>query len=233
MYGRLSRSRGGMLAAVALSAVVVAGCGGSSKNSGGNGNKATTGGGSQGSAKPAPDTVNLRMEQDYDSLDFQVDQRLTSFAGSQPAYDRLISINEKGNGYVPYIAKSWQVSPTKITFTVRTDAKCEDGHVLTAQDMVKSFDRYITVPKRSGTVAATSLGVGLGPGPWAFSAPSPDTLVVTTKTPFTNMLSLFAQEGIICPAGLAAVKTDPHALEAKTYGSGPYSLVSAVHGSAV
>src|SRR4051794_14009719 len=111
MYGR-SGSVGCVAVALGvLSLGTLAGCGGSG------GDSTKSGGGGS-----APDMVNLRMEQDYDSLDFQVDQRLNSFAASQPAYDRLLSINEKGNGYVPYLAKSWKVSPTEITFQVRTDA---------------------------------------------------------------------------------------------------------------
>jgi peptide/nickel transport system substrate-binding protein len=208
-----------------LAVGALTGCGSSNDKGGGS---ATTGAGGK-----APDNVTFRLPQDYDSLDFQVDQRLNVFAVSQPAYDRLISINKEGNGYVPYIAKSWKVSPTEITFDVRTDATCEDGHKLTTEDMAASFARYLTVPKRSGSVETTSLGVGLGPGPWKITAEGPTTLKVTTETPFSNMLSLFAQEGIVCPAGLAAVKADEHALEDKTYGSGPYSMVSAAHGTGV
>jgi len=207
----------------AMVALAVAGCGGS----GGDGD-----GDDNASDGDAPDSVTLRFDQDWDSMDFHVDLREGNLSAAGPAYDRLVARDREGKEYVPYLAESWEETPTSLVFQVRTDAKCEDGHVLTAEDMAASFTRFLEVEKRSGSVAASTIG-GLGPGPWKIEATGETEVTLTTEAPYGNKLAVFAEVGVVCPAGMEAVKADEHALEDATYGSGPYTLVSATHGDRI
>lgn len=222
--------RGLLIAAAGAALVIAAGCGdsgGGSEDS----DAAKSGAPTTGSGK-APETLAIRQQQDWDTFDFMVDAgRPASFALASLAYDRLITLGPDGKKFVPYLAKSWKQTPTSVTFKVRTDAKCPDGHALTAQDMAKSFQRWIDVPKRSGAVSSGSIG-GWGPGPYEITAKG-DTLKLEVGAPYRNLLGPFGNLGIICPAGLKALKADPHALEDKMYGSGPYELVSAQHGKEI
>jgi peptide/nickel transport system substrate-binding protein len=175
------------------------------------------------------DTLTIRLSQDYRTLDFQVDVRPQSNMVAGPGYDRLLGWSADGTSFVPYLATSWKLKAKSVVFQLRRDAQCTDGHVLTALDVLNSFKRFINVPKASGTVAMTGIG-GWGPGPYHLHANvKKATFSLALDSPCRNLLSLFANIGIICPAGLAALQNDPHALENAEYGSGPYQLVKAVH----
>jgi peptide/nickel transport system substrate-binding protein len=179
-------------------------------------------------------TVNVRFQQDWRTFDFQVDAGgSTSFGIVSPAYDRLVAITRDGSGFVPYLASSWKQTAKYITFTLRKDAKCEDGHILNPLDVLNSFKRWIFVPKRTGSTVSGSIG-GWGPGPYHLGINmKKSTFTLRLDAAYRNVLGFFSNIGIVCPAGLAAVQKDPHALENATYGSGPYSLVSAAHGDQV
>jgi peptide/nickel transport system substrate-binding protein len=183
-----------------------------------------------------PATWTMRLQQDWPSLDPYVDAgRNLPWAVASPAYDRLITLGPSGAGgkYQPYLATSWKQTAKSVQFKLRRDAKCADGHVLTAVDMLNSIKRFIFVPKRNGSVSANSMG-GLGPGPYHLHASNQKSLLtISVDSPFRNLLGMLANLPIICPAGLAAAQQDSHALENQTYGSGPYTLGSAVHGDQI
>jgi peptide/nickel transport system substrate-binding protein len=165
---------------------------------------------------------------DYISLDWQVTGSITAYGYSYVGYDRLVAFGKDGKTVLPYIAKSWtqtpKTRPRTITFTLRRDAKCSDGTPITPLVVLNSFKRYIQVPKTTGNLL---LGF-FGKGPYHISANMKKwTFTWHTETPYASMIYGFAQVGIVCPAGLAAVKNDSHALEKMQYGSGPYKMVSA------
>jgi peptide/nickel transport system substrate-binding protein len=180
-----------------------------------------------------PATWTMRLQQDWPSLDPYVDAgRNLPWAVASPAYDRLLTLGPKGAAgkYQPYLAKSWKQTSKSVEFTLRRDAKCTDGHVLTPIDMLNSVKRFIFVPKRNGSVSANSMG-GLGPGPYHLRANTKKgTLTISVESPFRNLLGMLANLPIICPAGLAAAQQDPRALDNATFGSGPYTVASSVHG---
>jgi peptide/nickel transport system substrate-binding protein len=178
-------------------------------------------------------TVTLRQQQDWTSFDFMVDVRPNVMSTTSPAYDYLIASNPTNTGYVPYLATSWKRTAKSVTFTVRRDAQCDDGHKLTVIDVLNSTRRWLTVPKRTGSVDNSSIGVW-GPGPFHLHANlRKSTFTIKSDTASRNLLGAFANLGIICPAGLAALQSNPRALETAMYGSGPYQLVSAAHGDQV
>jgi peptide/nickel transport system substrate-binding protein len=189
-----------------------------------------------GGRSTALGTLTMRIQQDWPTFDAYVDAgRATSWALDSPAYDRLVSIGRKGaqDPYQPYLATSWVQKAKFVTFKLRNDAKCTDGHTLTAVDILNSVKRFLDVPKRSGAVGSNSIG-GFGPGPFHLHANNAKgTFTFASDKPYRNLLGTFANFPIICPAGLAAVKAKPDALETAMYGSGPYTLVSATHGDQV
>jgi peptide/nickel transport system substrate-binding protein len=174
-------------------------------------------------------TTAIRVaSSDYITLDWQVTGSITSYGFSYLAYDRLVAFAPDGKTVVPNLAKSWTQTPKSrprtITFTLRRDAKCSDGTPVTPLVVLNSFKRYIQVPKTTGNLL---LGF-FGKGAYHISANMKKyTFTFHTETPYASMLYGFAQVGIVCPAGLAALKTDPHALEKQEYGSGAYTMVSA------
>jgi peptide/nickel transport system substrate-binding protein len=197
---------------------------------------ATTATGSSARAGALPDTVTMRLNQDYPSFDAQVDlARPQAFSVTGPLYDRLVTLAADGKSYVPYLASSWVQKANRITFTIRSGvAKCStDGHALTALDVLNSFKRHILTPKRSGSVATAGIG-GWGAGPYHIHADvKRSTFTLSVDHPYRNLLTPFASLPIICPAGLDALKSNPRALEDAAYGSGPYTLVSAKHGDRI
>jgi peptide/nickel transport system substrate-binding protein len=179
------------------------------------------------------DSVVIREAQDYTSMNILTIIRPVNYAVSSPGYDRLISLDRDANGYVPYLATSWKLTPRSVVFTLRKDAKCADGHMLNAIDVLNSFRAWIQLPKAGGTVASSPIG-GWGPGPYHLHANvKASTLSLSLEAPYRNLLAPFAQLGVICPAGLTALQGDPRALDNAVYGSGPYTLVSAKHADQV
>jgi peptide/nickel transport system substrate-binding protein len=182
------------------------------------------------------DTVVMRATQDWQTFDWNADAgRATTWAIVAPAYDKLVSMSAKGAKapYVPYLATSWKKTAKSVTFKLRKDAKCSDGHVLTASDVRNAVQYFLDAPKRSGSVESNSNG-GFGKGPFHLSANNKTgTFTFASDSAYRNFIGTFAGFPIVCPAGLAAVKSDPRALETGMYGSGPYTLVSAEHGNQI
>jgi peptide/nickel transport system substrate-binding protein len=178
-------------------------------------------------------SLTVRINADWATLDFMTRVTQSSVDPAAPAYDRLVALSPDEKKYVPYLATSWTQTSKKVTFTLRRDAKCTDGHVLTAVDVLNSFKHFIFVPKTVASAASSPVG-GWGPGPYHIHANNKKSLfTLAVDKPYRNLLSLFANIGVVCPAGLAAVQTDPRALEAAVYGSGPYTLDSALHGNQI
>jgi peptide/nickel transport system substrate-binding protein len=175
-------------------------------------------------------SITLRIPSDWPNFDVQQSVIVTNAQLVMPAYDRLVA-RGPGLKIVPYLATSWKVTTTSATFQLRKDAKCADGSSITPKAVRDSFQRLIEVPKTSN-----ALPNYFGVGPYSVSADDKKwTFTFRVGTPFRNLLNGFALGGsvVVCPAGIKAVASDPHALETQMYGSGPYTLVSATHGDQV
>jgi peptide/nickel transport system substrate-binding protein len=199
----------GLVLSVVTATALVAACG-SSGSSG-----ASSGGGK----------FLIRETSDWATLD------PSNPAGPEPdldiitaLYDRLVAPGPNGT-ILPYLAKSWSTSPSakSITFNLRPGLVCSDGTALTATDIANSFDRLFKSP---------GVEFALTGGPFtAVPNNSKNQITFTSQNPSPSALYGFASPfaGIICPAGLAAVKSNKNALVTRAYGSGPYTLVSATH----
>jgi peptide/nickel transport system substrate-binding protein len=134
-------------------------------------------------------------------------------------YERLIALTADGKP-VPYLAKAWKISPGKVTLTIRTDATCSDGARLTSDAFAGSLKAFFS--SKSAAVSA------FGPGPYNVTADDQQTVTVSVGSPLTDLFLPFAdpRSAIVCPAGL---KPGADFLRS-SFGSGPFSLVSATHG---
>jgi peptide/nickel transport system substrate-binding protein len=139
------------------------------------------------------------------------------------AYSQMLNVNTKGQ-LVGYLAKSWTATPSKITFTLKPGITCSDGHMETAADVAASFENYVQSK-------SFNITTNLGRGPYKFIADNAaNTVTVELGTPYADAIYAFddqypgLQTSVICPAGLAALKANPKALDTgnNTYGTGPY-----------
>jgi peptide/nickel transport system substrate-binding protein len=193
-----------------LATTLLAACGGPSSAS-------TT-----SSRPPAGGTVTQRLAGDFDQFDFVHGTTGTpAYQVVSSLYDRMVAVDAKGN-LIPYLARSWKTTPTSVAFTLRTDATCSDGTPVTPTVVAGSFNQSFqnsNTKRLVGSQTAT-----------ATSDEANHTVTVTVPNPFSELVYGFVDPylSVVCPAGLA-----PNAdLKDRAYGSGPFTLESAVHGDA-
>lgn len=172
-------------------------------------------------------TAVVRMQGDWgDSIKPPTATNLNSNQIVAALYDRLVTENPDGK-IIPYLAKTWKVTPTSITFTLRRDATCSDGTPVTPLVVANSI-KYFTAASTHSQWLARAFGAG----PYTVASDDASSSVtLTVGTPYNELIDGFglAYAGILCPAGL-----DPSAnFNAHSYGSGPFILQSASHGNQV
>jgi peptide/nickel transport system substrate-binding protein len=206
--------RARMLASIAAAVTVATGCG--------NGATSTT----SGAVKGSGGTVTVRLPADWDTLDPQKAYGFNSGEVAVVAYDRLVSWDPSANKYLPYAASSWKTGEGSLEFTVRTDVTCSDGTPLTSDAMAKSFQRMFGFGQTTAAIKRS-----FGNPPWNVTAPDAGHLKFTWSNGLSadDFLYGFANysAGIICPAGLVQGADFEH----NSFGSGPFVLESAVHGT--
>ncbi len=60
-------------------------------------------------------------------------------------YDTLVLPRQGGPGHVPHLADSWEGSGTEFIFQLRSDVMFQSGNPMTADDVVFSFDRMVSI----------------------------------------------------------------------------------------
>ncbi len=181
-----------------------------------------------GSASPSEgsggvDTLSVRLDSDWDSLDPARAQSTYGYQVIESLYDRLVAVED--GKVVPYLAKSWTQEPDSVTFTLRSDVTCGDGRALDADAVAASLKR-LGDPETQAPYARLVFG---GAGYTVTADNAANRVTVQTAKPFSDLLYGLAQPmaSIVCPAGLAA----PAELAATPAGSGPYTLASSARGS--
>lgn len=173
-----------------------------------------------------PAVISVEAPADWYTFDIQGYGGLAG-RSTTGGYDYLTAIY---NGkLVPYLATSWKVAfnNKSVTFKLRKGVRCQDGTKLTPQDVAASFQRLFTVPKKGVSISAD-----YGAGPFTVRANSKKwTVTIITGTAYRSLPwgTAASESAIVCPAGLA----NPTGLQTQFYGSGPYELASAVHGSQI
>lgn len=162
---------------------------------------------------PKGDLVLVR-NQDFASFNPDLAQNDSIFP-QQQIYEPLYMISQDGKTVKPWLAKSSSVSADKLTWTIklRTDIKFSDGTPMTSADVKFSLD---TATKGNG---------------WGFlntaidmiTAPTSDTVVIKTKTPWAPLLSdLACFSNSILPNNYGGKTAD--AFFKAPIGTGPFTL---------
>jgi peptide/nickel transport system substrate-binding protein len=192
-------------------------------------------------------TIVLSTLSDWTDFDFQKAALLGNTDMTAVSYDGMVAWSKdpkqgipSGAHLVPYLAASWRVTPTSVTFKLRKGPHCWDGTPITPAVVKRSWDRMLQVSSSlgvsfGGTQGDPSTGVApTGIGPFAVSADEKaGTVTFRSGKPSNELItgfnSTYALNGatgrVVCPAGLA----NPDNLKTGMYGSGPYQLVSAEH----
>ena len=164
-------------------------------------------------ASPKGDLI-LERNQDFATFNPDLAQNDSIFIQEQ-IFEPLFMINQNGKSVHPWLAKSGTVSKDKLSWTIklRTDVKFSDGTPMTSADVKFSLD---TAEKGSG---------------WGFlltqvasiTAPTPDTVIIKTKTPWAPMLSdLACFSNAILPNNYGGLTAD--AFFKAPVGTGPFKL---------
>ncbi|MEK3733551.1 MULTISPECIES: ABC transporter substrate-binding protein [unclassified Paenibacillus] len=82
------------------------------------------------------------MANDVDGLDPQRTVSASTFLVTHNLFETLISVTPEGE-LVPQLATSWEPSEDELewTFQLRDDAQFHNGHVMNAEDVIRSFER--------------------------------------------------------------------------------------------
>lgn len=163
-------------------------------------------------------TINVRIGGDFNTFDPHAIPNAHAVSGILGIYDRVVEV-DVDNNVIPYLAESWEATPSKLTFKIREDVTCSDGHRLTASDVAATFQRLV-----DAETAATLLW---GPGPYTITSDdAANTFTMELGTPWSDALVGFTagNAAVMCPAAMDDPDNNP-------VGSGAYTLESATHGS--
>ncbi|MCD9153895.1 ABC transporter substrate-binding protein [Aeromicrobium duanguangcaii] len=196
----------GTVAVMALSA-----CGGEAK-------------GSNGAAGEVPESIVMDLRNDIDTFDPAIS---SSDQGSmqlfEALYDTPVRQDHETGGVSPAMATTWDVTPTKIVFTLRPDLKCSDGSDLLPSDVAKNMQRL--ADPESGSPFTGRL-FGPGGAKSIVGDDDADTLTIEVNQPHADMLESMTNAFVVCPRGLA----DLEGLGTAPQGSGPYKIASMKRG---
>jgi ABC-type transport system substrate-binding protein len=183
-------------------------------------------------ASGTTDTINAELWYAPATFDPAKASASSDVTVARLGFDTLLRQGET-EGYVGGLATKWSsTSASDYTFTIRNDATCSDGTVITPTVVANSFS-YLVGLEDSG--AQTWKNQAFGSGTPTFT---PDdaagTLSISLSAPYSQLFGGLTRpgSGIICPAGIA----DPEGLAAGTVAgawSGPYTLTKSDAGKSV
>lgn len=106
----------------------------------------------------------------------------------------LVKFDNASQQFVPELARSWDVSPdgTTWTFHLRKGAAFSDGHPITAEDVLFSFD----VAYDQALHPPIQDLLKIGGKPFEVSAPDAHTIVINTLRPSSAVLDALCQGGL-------------------------------------
>lgn len=148
-------------------------------------------------------------------------------------YDQLVawdlSRGDKPAGLTPCLATSWAVAPgnpKRWNFQLREGVKFHDGHVLTADDVVFSFDRAFKRDAPWFDQRAYSQALPQIPGVVAWGSDGPLRFWLETATVDGTLPYAMTWMGIVHKGAWEAAGKDWTAYMGKAVGTGPWKLES-------
>src|SRR5688572_32503141 len=125
---------------------------------------------------------------------------------------------------IPWLAKSWEMAPDGLTWTyhLRKGAKFSDGHPITSEDVLFSFQ---IVYDKVLHPSAQDLLI-MGGKPFEVTAPDPYTVIVKTPAPNASLVDLVANVRILPMHVLEAVYKKGDFAAAYNVGTPPDQIVT-------
>ncbi|MFQ5971310.1 MAG: ABC transporter substrate-binding protein [Alphaproteobacteria bacterium] len=141
------------------------------------------------------------------------------------AYDTLVLPDPGGPGFAPHLAESFEINEdgTVYTFKLRSGVKFHSGNELTAEDVVFSLDRMLTLAQgNSGLFAGAVAGT---------EAIDERTVRITLKAPFAPFMAALTRLGIVDSQTVRANQQDGDFGEFGDYGQAYLNASSAGTGA--
>jgi peptide/nickel transport system substrate-binding protein len=131
----------------------------------------------------APRTFNIMMASETSSFD--VDNLL---------FTTLVAFDNATQKFGPELAKSWEMAPDGVTWTfhLRKGAAASDGHPITAEDVLFSFE----VAYDPGLHPSIQDLLKVSGQNFKVSAPDPYTIIINTLKPNSSLLDALCQGGL-------------------------------------
>ena len=184
----------------------------------------------------AENTLRISYPEDPKTADVQM--TTDSYTLPLNIFDRLVESETTGPGQsalVPGLAESWEVSPDGLTYTfhLREGVKFHDGAVLTADDVVYTFDRMLNpATKALNTDILTFIAGsqermdGKADSVSGLKAVDDRTVQITLTQPYAAFLALLASPGAsIYERAFTEKAGDQFGLTPETTnGTGPFIL---------
>ncbi len=122
----------------------------------------TTGAAENTAVEPAAvkDSITIALSAEPANLDYSLANDLNTFSIEGNVYEGLVRRDAEGN-LVPALAESWTYSEdgTEITFTLRENVKFHNGDIMTADDVVFSFEKALasaSTARMTGSIESVS-----------------------------------------------------------------------------
>lgn len=161
------------------------------------------------------DSVNIAVSSEPTTLDPMNGNDLLTFAIQYQIFDTLIKEDQNGE-LVPGLAEKWDLSSDgkEITFHLRKDVKFQNGEIMTAKDVVFSFERAIASSYTTRITGAMD----------SIEQIDDSTVKLKLKYPYGPILSCIASVsmGIVSEK---AVEESGEGFARNPVGAGPYQLV--------
>ncbi|MBX3518549.1 MAG: ABC transporter substrate-binding protein [Xanthobacteraceae bacterium] len=174
--------------------------------------------------------LNFAISAETPHYDCHASDTYATLHFSSPFYSTLLRYNlSKFPDVEGDLAKSWTVSPDKLTytFTLHDGVKFHDGTPFTSADIKATYDRLRNPPKGVvSTRKATFADID------SIETPNPTTVIFKLKAVNSSMLDHFASPWN-CVYSAKDLAADPTSPRTKINGTGPFVFVEHVKGSHV
>lgn len=166
--------------------------------------------------------VTVAITSDPLSMDPHVAATTQTVTTVNHIFDNLVQRHPVTMAIVPNLATSWEISEDRIyVFTLREDVRFHNGQVLTAEDVVFSFDRMLQP-------GFESMGNYVRPIIESVVALDELTVQITLHAPYAPFLNRLPTFYIVPAAYVQEVGDD--AFARAPIGTGPFRFVEWVHG---
>jgi len=177
--------------------------------------------GNEGSTAPFRDDIIIAINADISNLDPRNTADSSDFRMFELIFSSLVRQSE-GGGFAPSIAQSWEMASDGLsyTFILRDDVRFHNGDLLTARDVVFSFERAMESP---------FVGAGLIPIA-SVTAVNGHTVRFDLHDQFAPFISSIQPIWIVSESVIAAAGDDAGR---EPIGTGPYMFVERQPGRSI